>query len=272
MEKTDLHVVSFSGGKDSTAMLLRMIEENMPIDVILFCDTGIEFPELYAHIDQVEQDIGRKITRVRCEYDFEYLFCEKPVKRKKNTVFAQKYGLDHKGYGWAGPRMRWCTEKLKSQPREKFLRELKKEYNIIEYVGLAADEGYRMSRKCNQRGNTRHPLIDWGMTEADCLAYCKERGYDWGGLYELFHRVSCWCCPLQGIGELRKLYHHFPDLWQQLQHWDDITWRKFHPNYSVRELQKRFDFEDECLKEGKSIKDKAFYSALRESLKEVELK
>ena len=28
------HIVSFSGGKDSTAMLLRMLEENMPIDKI----------------------------------------------------------------------------------------------------------------------------------------------------------------------------------------------------------------------------------------------
>ena len=28
------HIVSFSGGKDSTAMLLRMLEENMPIDII----------------------------------------------------------------------------------------------------------------------------------------------------------------------------------------------------------------------------------------------
>ena len=27
------------------------------------------------------------------------------------------------------------------------------------------------------------------MTEADCLAYCKERGYDWGGLYEKFPNV-----------------------------------------------------------------------------------
>ena len=32
MEKPILHVVSLSGGKDSTAMLLRMVEEGWPID------------------------------------------------------------------------------------------------------------------------------------------------------------------------------------------------------------------------------------------------
>lgn len=30
------HIVCFSGGKDSTAMLLKMIENNMPIDDIIF--------------------------------------------------------------------------------------------------------------------------------------------------------------------------------------------------------------------------------------------
>lgn len=41
------HAVSLSGGKDSTAMLLLMIERNMPIDMVLYADTGMEFPEMY---------------------------------------------------------------------------------------------------------------------------------------------------------------------------------------------------------------------------------
>lgn len=32
------HVVSYSGGKDSTAMLIRMIEEDMRIDEIVMFD------------------------------------------------------------------------------------------------------------------------------------------------------------------------------------------------------------------------------------------
>lgn len=31
------HIVNFSGGKDSTAMLIRMLEENMRVDEIIFC-------------------------------------------------------------------------------------------------------------------------------------------------------------------------------------------------------------------------------------------
>ena len=53
-----LNVVQFSGGKDSTSMLLMMLEKNMPIDDIIFCDTGKEFPQIYEHIEKVNKYIG----------------------------------------------------------------------------------------------------------------------------------------------------------------------------------------------------------------------
>ena len=105
--KPEYHVVSLSGGKDSTAMLLMMLEKGMPVDDILFCDTGLEFPGLYAHLDKVEQYIGRPITRIQAPHSFEYYFCQHPIRRKRSTTFAEKYGADHLGYGWAGPKMRW---------------------------------------------------------------------------------------------------------------------------------------------------------------------
>ena len=36
--KEKFYVVSLSGGKDSTAMLLRLIEENRPIDKIIYAE------------------------------------------------------------------------------------------------------------------------------------------------------------------------------------------------------------------------------------------
>ena len=108
------------------------------------------------------------------------------------------------------------------------------------------------------------------MTEKDCLEYCYAKGFDWGGLYQIFHRVSCWCCPLQALSELRKLYEHFPDLWAQLRRWDDSTWRQFRADYSVRELEIRFAFEKEWIADGKSIRSRAFYNALKERLTESE--
>ena len=204
--KPEKYVVSLSGGKDSTAMLLRLLEEKRPVDLILFCDTGLEFPQMYEHLAHLEAYIGRPIIRLKAEHDFEYYFLHYTPKRK-NPALEQ-----YSGMSWAGPRNRWCTGILKTRVVDAYLKELRKDYTVIEYVGIAADEPKRIKDKT-------YPLAEWGMTEKDCLAYCYEQGFDWGGLYEIFHRVSCWCCPLQSLDELRKLHRYFPDLWRQLETW-----------------------------------------------------
>ena len=256
MSKKKLYMVSLSGGKDSTAMLLRLIEEKRPIDLILFCDTGLEFPQMYDHLKKLEKYIGRKITYLKAEHSFEYYFSEYMPKRKNPKL------LQYAGNSWAGPRNRWCTGMLKTRVIRAYLKELKKEYDVIEYIGIAADEPKRIKE------NGCYPLVEWRMTEKDCLDYCYAKGFDWGGLYEIFHRVSCWCCPLQALSELRKLYVYFPDLWAQLRRWDDSTWRQFRADYSVRELEIRFAFETEWSADGKSIRSRAFYNALKQRIEE----
>ena len=160
---------------------------------------------------------------------------------------------------WAGPRNRWCTGILKTRVIAAYLRDLKEQYEIVEYVGIAADEIKRIKTAC-------YPLVEWGMSEKDCLDYCYARGFDWGGLYRIFSRVFCWCCPLQSLEELRKLYRNFPDLWRQLEEWDKTTCRTFIKNYSVCQLAARFDFEAEWQVAGGNIRSRAFHAALRKEL------
>ena len=271
MVKKDLFVCSCSFGKDSLAMLLRLLESGMPVDIILFNETGLDFPEMEEHISKVEEYIKRYtdigITRLKPDHPFEYYFYDVLIHHRKKTKFNERLGTEsHNGFSWPGPKMRWCTDRLKTRPRTKFLREYRNEYNIIEYVGIAADEEYRLRRKINDRENKRYPLVDWGMTEADCLKYCYDRGFDWGGLYEKFSRVSCWCCPLQSLPELRVLYHEFPDKWEQLKKWDSETYGQFRIDYSVIDLEKRFDLEDAWRAAGREPKGKVFFTALRERL------
>ncbi len=230
----------------------------MPIDCVLFCDTGIEFPDMYDHIGKVEKNTGIKITRVKSERSFEYLMLEHNI--------TCRNGATKIGFSWAGARQRWCTSRLKDAPRNKFISSIRKEYDVVEYVGIAADEQFRLERKRNQSENHIHPLIDWGMTERDCLNFCYERGYDWGGLYGHFQRVSCWCCPLQSLEELRQLYRHFPDLWAKLKEWDKRTWRNFRADFSVEQLEKRFAFEDERIRLGLPIHNKAFFEEMRKRI------
>ena len=64
-KKSNYIVVSFSGGKDSTAMLLKMIETGERIDEVIFCDTYKEYPAMYRHVEKVKavvEKAGIKFT------------------------------------------------------------------------------------------------------------------------------------------------------------------------------------------------------------------
>lgn len=220
--------MSFSGGKDSTAMLLRMIEENMKIDEIIFLDTGVEFPEMYNHIKQVEEYIGRPITKLKDEHSFEYYMLEHVKTRGKNK--------GQKGYSWSDFRNRWCTSNLKKKVIKRYLRKYK-DYRIIEYHGMAFDEPKRIK----DDPNIKYPLFEWKMVEKDALQYCYDRGFTWGGLYEKFDRLSCFCCPLKSLKELEILYREFPHLWSKLREWDSKTYRQFRADYSILDLEEKFN-------------------------------
>lgn len=267
-EKPKLHVVSFSGGKDSTAMLLRMIEENYPIDIILYCDTGLEFPEMDEHIDKVEKYIGRKITRLKSSKDFMFYATEQTRIIKSEKTPGYSPGDIAKGYGYPTVKARWCTKHLKTEVIDRYLKDLKKDYDLVQYIGIASDETHR-ERDLN------YPLIKWGMTEKDCLDYCYARGFDWGGLYEIWDRVSCWCCPLQSLGDLRKLKEKRPELWSRLREMDKTIHRKcrdqghgkrlnFKFDTSFTDIERRFEVEDEFIAQGKKLRTKEFYQALKD--------
>lgn len=159
---------------------------------------------------------------------------------------------------------------LKYRLINEHLAHLRKQYTVIQLIGLAADETNRLQRKHNQDPTHRHPLAEWGWTEADCLKYCYDHGFDWGGLYEIFHRVSCWCCPLQSLEELRNLRKHFPDLWAKLLDMEHRTWRTFRADYSVDQLEIRFQFEEERLAAGLPINTREFHRELKKRIQEVE--
>lgn len=265
----DYIMVNFSGGKDSTAMLLHMIELQEQIDEVMFCDTFKEFPAMYKHIEQIKALVekqGIKFTTLRSKYTFDEWMFEYRPKRRNPEQFIEKYG-DVPGKSWATSRGRWCTGYLKIKVIDQYLKELSKEYNVIRCIGIAADETKRLERENQQQENTRHPLVEWGWSEQECLEYCYSKGYDWEGLYNYFDRVSCWCCPLQSLESLRTLYKNFPDLWEELKDMDRRTWQRFKADYSVEELEERFKFEEKWRENRKeSLRSRAFFSELKQYL------
>jgi len=82
------------------------------------------------------------------------------------------------------------------------------------------------------------------MTEADCLKYCYEHGYNWNEdgveLYDVLDRVSCWCCRNKNKTELYNMYRCLPDYWQRLKELQKQIKDPFKKYGSIDELELEF--------------------------------
>ena len=243
------YIASVSFGKDSLAMLLRLMEENWPLDIVVFYDTGMEFDCIYKIRDKIRpvlKERGVEYVELKPKIPFLYSMLEKEVNsRQKGT---------HYGYGWCGGLCRWGTSEK--------LREIKQfkdslAESVIDYVGIAFDEPKRFD-KATQEGKML-PLVQWQMTEGDCLNFCHERGFYWiervancgveyMGLYSILDRISCWCCCNKNLKELRNIYRYLPNYWQRLKDLQAKIDRPFKGYYKgqakgIFELEERFSKE-----------------------------
>lgn len=236
------NVVSLSGGKDSTAMLLMMIERGEPIHSVVFFDTGWEFPQMHEHINLLEKRTGLSIQKIKPPKPFSHWMIYREIRRRSGP---SKGEIRRIGFGWPAPRRRWCTRE-KCHAINRFIKPIS---NPIQCVGFSADE---KKRTTSSKYPARFPLQEYGITGADALAYCYAKGYGWGGLYEHFERVSCFCCPLQRIGGLRTLRRHFPNLWQRMLDMENEmppgTNRGFKNYKTVHDLDRRFTEEERQIK------------------------
>ena len=59
------HIISLSGGKDSTALALYLKQNypQIPAEYI-FCDTGAELPETYEYLERLEVLLGQQVKRL----------------------------------------------------------------------------------------------------------------------------------------------------------------------------------------------------------------
>lgn len=223
------YIASLSGGKDSTAMILKLIEEKEPLDMVVFFDTQMEFDCVYTVIDKIEKicrDHNINFIRMRSDESVWLTMLCRPVK-------------DHYGYEWCGGLCRWGT-RAKTSAIERYV-----EPGDIEYIGIAYDEQHR----CNGK---EYPLVKWKMTEKECLEYCHSKGFFWNEgeveLYSILDRVSCWCCGNKNLKELKAMYKHLPKYWGYLKGLQSRIDRPFRRDgQTIFDLEERFKREDDQL-------------------------
>lgn len=117
--------------------------------------------------------------------------------------------------------------------------------NIVQYLGIAADEPERIERHTKQ--GIILPLVELGWDEQMCRKWCEENDL-LSPIYTTATRGVCWFCHNQGVEQLRLLRKDYPEYWELMLKWDNDSPVTFHPDgHTVHDFEKRFAAEDKGL-------------------------
>jgi len=196
--KNTRHILSLSGGKDSTALALYM-KDKVPEMEYVFCDTEKELKETYEYLDKLEVYLGMRIKRLKHDgMGFDDLL------RIRNGFLPS-------------PQIRWCTEYLKIKPYEKYIGNSL----VVSYVGIRADEPHRkgyISTKPNIRA--RYPFIEDGLEHPDIMRLLEDSGLGLPEYYKWRSRSGCYFCFYQQKREWVGLLENHPELYENAKKYE----------------------------------------------------
>lgn len=185
------HVLSYGGGVNSVALMILLLREKMPLDEVIFADTGGEIPETYAYIN---------VTR-------EYL-------RPHGVPFTvvAKNGSNLYETAWRRRVLpsaiwRWSTRDYKVNPIHRHYRALGGHVN--QYLAIAWDEVDRMKDSRVDYVTNLYPLIDRRITRAGCVTIIQEASLP------VPPKSSCFFCPFGSLDRWHWLYENHPDLYEK---------------------------------------------------------
>lgn len=192
------HILSLSGGKDSTALAIFM-RDRVPEMEYVFCDTEQELPETMEYLDRLEVYLGKEIKTLKHD-----------GKGFDELLQARRGFLP-------STQVRWCTEYLKIKPFEKEVGD----DLCYSYVGIRADEPHRkgyISTKPNIIAN--YPFIEAGITKPDVFRILEESGLGIPKYYEWRSRSGCYFCFFQQRIEWVGLLENHPDLYERAKKYE----------------------------------------------------
>jgi phosphoadenosine phosphosulfate reductase len=185
--------VSFSGGKDSLATLLLVLEAGFKPPVV-FVDTGIELPETIVHVREVAERHDLELIVEESDQDFVARSCQ--------------FGPPSRDY-------RWCCKTQKLGP---VARALNRRFpgGMITFIGQRRYESGPRSRSGAVWRNPwvpgqvgASPIQDW--TALHIWLYIMMRDEPVNPWYDLgLERIGCYPCPATDLADLEVVERHFP--------------------------------------------------------------
>lgn len=187
--KIDLFHVAFSGGKDSL-VLLDLVKKALPKGsfVVVFGDTGMEFPDTY--------EVVRKTKQQCTEEDIPFYIAKSHMNPKESWEL----------FGPPARVLRWCCSVHKSAPQTLKLREItgKDDFIGLDFVGVRAQESVARSTYkyenygVKQKGQFSHnSILEW--TSAEIWLYIYANDILINATYKKGNgRAGCLFCPMSG--------------------------------------------------------------------------
>lgn len=252
-DKKEYHILSLSGGKDSTALAFFM-RDNMPEIFekleLVFCDTEHEIPETYAYLNKIELFLNKQITRLKPKRSFEDILA--------TTNFLPSH------------KHRWCTGLLKTNSLKNYIKNLKSKYGYSKiklYIGIRSDEIFRTKAAGNNPLFSEvFPFVENNIYKSDVENILKTTGIGISDYYKWRKRSGCYFCFYQSCMDWLKLYENHPNLYKKAMEYEynDCAEIKsgrmgFNMEYSLKDMIKPENI--------KKIKDK--YLKMHKSEKEI---
>lgn len=207
-------VVGYSGGKDSTTalQLIWYAISKLPDDTrqkhifVISGDTLVETPVIVDYIDNTLKRINDEARAQRMPFS-----AEKVSPEIKDTFWVNLIG---KGYPAPQTGFRWCTDRMKIRPADKFIKEKVSKYGEIitvlgirkgesmtrdQIMSLYAIEGSVLSKHSRfPNAYVYTPIRDFSVS--DVWDYLLQNPSPWGGnnrdLVALYRNAQSGECPL----------------------------------------------------------------------------
>lgn len=202
-----IYHIGVSGGKDSTALLLWAINESgYPRSRIVasFCDTGNEDQITYDYIKMLSEKV-HPIQWLHPPLDF--------------------YALAKKKGRFPSARARFCTQYLKMQVTQEYVKGLMRYCPVLLHSGVRADESKARSELSEREWDDYYacevyrPLLRWKLQ--DVWNYLEKFNIPRNGLYDLgARRVGCFPCVMSSKAEIKVLSDKFPDRIEKLRYYE----------------------------------------------------
>lgn len=190
MNKT--HIVGLSGGKDSTALAIRLKEINPKTRYIYVCTpTGDELPEMGNHWNNLEDILNQPIIRLH------------------HPDYRTIYDLIDEFQMMPNFRARWCTRIMKLETIHHFYNQVKP---AVIYIGLRADEKTRNGFQLLDGDIEQvYPMREWGWGINDVWNYLSEKNI------KIPRRTDCAMCFYQRIDEWYSLWEQYPEIYKRIE-------------------------------------------------------